>query len=67
MTVNDSDVATANASHNAIITTPPKTNFTTSTEPAAVTAENNTSVRQLIDGQEYPVAKSYFIKKGFDL
>ena len=28
-------------------------------------AENKTSVRQLLDGQEYPVAKGDIIKKGF--
>ena len=30
-------------------------------------AENNTSVRQVIDSQEYPVAKGDIIKKGFYL
>ena len=29
-------------------------------------AENKTSVRQLLDGQEYPVAKGDIINKGFD-
>ena len=29
-------------------------------------AENKTSVRQLLDGQEYSVVKSDIIKKGFD-
>ena len=28
--------------------------------------ENKTSVRQLLDGQEYPVTKGDIIKKGFD-
>ena len=28
-------------------------------------AENKTSVRQLLDGQEYSVVKSDIIKKGF--
>ena len=27
--------------------------------------ENNTSVRKLLDGQEYPIAKGDIIKKGF--
>ena len=37
--------------------------------PNAATApyvENNMSVIQLLDGEEYPVAKSYVIKKIFD-
>ena len=30
-------------------------------------AENEMFVRQLLDGQEYPVAKFGIIKKGFDI
>ena len=40
-------------------TTPHVTNAAT-----ALDAENNTSVRQLLDGQEYPVKKVILLRRG---
>ena len=71
MTVTDSNATTDNASHKLINTTPhspdaintaPNTpNSATSPDAAAVTAGNKTSVRQLLYGREYPVAKGGII------
>ena len=53
--------ATKNNSHNeAINTAPHAPKSATSTD-----VENNMSVKQLLDGQEHPVAKVDIIKKGF--
>ena len=49
-----------------IITAPHKPISSTVPDTVAVTTENKMSVRQLIDGQEYPVIKCDIIKKGFD-
>ena len=54
------DAAEYNASHDAINSTPHATNAATTPD-----AENNKSVRQLLDGQEHPVEKGDTIKKGF--
>ena len=59
-TVTDVDDVDDNASHDAMMTA--------SHAPNAATfpyTENKTSVRQLLDGREYPVAKGDIIKKGF--
>ena len=66
MTVTDANAATNDASPHSINTDPHVTNATTVPDAAAATAENKMSVRQLLDGQEYPVAKGDIIKKGFD-
>ena len=59
-TVTGVDAADKNASHDTINTAPHSPNATTAPD-----AKNKTSVRQLLDGQEYPVAKGDIIKKGF--
>ena len=66
MTVTDSDDATDDAPPGKINTTLHAPNYTTSTDAVATTVKNNTSARQLLDGQEYPVAKCDNINKGFD-
>ena len=57
----DVDAAYYNSSHGTMNNNPHTTNAATSPE-----AENNTPVRQLLDGQEYPFATGDIIKKGFD-
>ena len=70
MTVNDADTdtdaATDDAYPDAINTPPHSPKSATDPDADATTAEDKTSVRQLIDGKEYPVAKVDIIKKGFD-
>ena len=66
ITVTDTDAATDDASFSEINTAPHAPNAATNTDAASATAENKMSVRQLLDGQEYPVAKGGIIKKGFD-
>ena len=51
MTVTDANVATDDASPDAINTSPHTPNDATTPYSAAVPAENNMSVRQLLDGQ----------------
>ena len=60
-TVTYVDAAYDNAYHYAMNTAPHAPNTVTSPD-----TENKTSVRQLLDGQEYPVSKGDIIKKGFD-
>ena len=59
-TVTCVDSVDYNASHNAMKTAPHSPNATTAPD-----AENKTYVRQLLYGQEYPVAKGDIIRKGF--
>ena len=66
MTVTYSDSATDNSSPDAINTAPYATNYATAPDASVATTENKTSVRQLLDGQEYPVPKCDLIKKCFD-
>ena len=66
MTVTDANTATNNDSPNTINTSPHTPNASTASDSAAATVENYTSVIQLLDGQEYPVAKGDNIKKVFD-
>ena len=66
MTVTDVNAATDDASPQAINTSPHASNSTTAPDADTTTAENSTSVRQLLDGQEYPVAKGDIIKKSFN-
>ena len=51
MTETDADAATDKASSNAINTDPHGSNSSTALEDANANAENNTSVRQLLDSQ----------------
>ena len=60
-TVTDVESADDNAYHDEINTAPHVPNSDT-----ALDTENKTSVRQLLDGQEYPVTEGGIIKKGFD-
>ena len=66
MTVTDADAATNDSSPNAINTFLHEPNIATAPDAANTTAENKTSVRKLIGGQEYPVANGDISKKGFD-
>ena len=66
MTITDANNATKYSSPNAINTDPHTPNAANAPDSAAATAENKTSVRKLLDGQEYPVAKGDIINKGFD-
>ena len=66
MIVTDAYSVADYASPDTIKTAPHIPNAATVPYAAAVTAENKTSVRQLIYGQEYPVAKDDNIKNGFD-
>ena len=59
--VTDVDATDDNASYYAMNTSPHAPNFVTAPD-----AENRTSVRQILDGQEYHVAKGEIIKMGFD-
>ena len=58
--VTDVDAVDKNSSHNEMNTTPHAPNSVNALE-----APNKTSVRQLLDGQGYPVVKFEIIKKGF--
>ena len=60
-TVTDIDAVYENSSQDTMNTTPHETNAVTASD-----MENNKSVRKLLDGQEYPVAKGDIIKKGLD-
>ena len=66
MAATDADTATYDASPNIINTAPRASNAATASEYAASTAENKMSMRQLLYGQEYTVAKGDIIKKGSD-
>ena len=66
MTITDANNATKYSSPNAINTDPHTPNAANAPDSAAATAENKMSVRKLLDGQEYPVAKGDIINKGFD-
>ena len=61
-TVTDVESTDDNAYHGAMNPVSHAPNTATSPD-----IENKVSVRQLLDGQEYPVAKGYIIKKGFDI
>ena len=65
MTITDANNATKYSSPNAINTEPHTPNAANAPDSAAATAENKPSVRKLLDGQEYNVAKGGIIKKGF--
>ena len=66
MAVTDADAATGNAYPEVINTTLNAHNAATDPDSDLATAENKMTARQLLDGQEYPVAKGDIIKKGFD-
>ena len=66
MTVTDDNTATNDAPPNTINTAPHSPNADTAPDADSTTAENKTSVRQLIDGQEYPISKGDIINMGFD-
>ena len=55
--VTDAETSTKNASPYAINTAPHAPNAATAPYAVVTTAENETSVRQSIDGQEYPFTK----------
>ena len=65
LTGTDDNYATDNAFTDAINTSPHAKNSATDPDAAASKAENNASVRQLIDGQEHPIAEGDIIKKEF--
>ena len=65
MTVTDAEAVTNNALPNEINTTLHTSNAATAPDTASATAENKTSVRRLLDGLEYPVAKGGIITKVF--
>ena len=68
MTVTDDNTATENSSPNAITPPPPHApNYATAPDAEFFNVENKMSARQLLDGQEYPVAKGDIIKNCFDL
>ena len=66
MTVTNANASTDSAPANAINTPPNSPNSATAPGAAIATAENKKSMRKLLDGQKYPVAKGDIIKKVFD-
>ena len=65
MTVTHADAVNNDASPDATNASPHSPNATTAPDAAATIVENKMSVRQLLDGQEYPVAKGGIIMKVF--